>query len=144
MKKICRGCGKEEEHHGKGYCYNCYRKHSWKQKERPCKKCGRIMPLHAKGVCQGCYNTLFRLQYNKDWNYKNWHNISPDVYKKITKECTLCGFNKIVELHHLDENNKNNAEENLTGLCPNHHKMFHHMNFRQEILNMLKEKGRIN
>lgn len=141
MKQTCKGCGKEEEHHGKGYCYNCYRKYSWKPKKKSCKRCGRIMHIHARGVCPGCYNTIFRLQYNKDWNNKKKHNIDPILYKKITEKCVICGFNKVVDLHHLDENSKNNNEKNLIGLCPNHHKMFHNMDFRQEILDSLKEKS---
>ena len=141
MIKKCKGCGKNEEHHGKGYCYNCYRKYSWKPKKGICKKCGREKHIHAKGVCPGCYTTIFRLQYNKEWNHQKRHNIDIETYKKITKECIICGFNKVVDLHHLDENRDNNSRDNLTGLCPNHHKMFHHMGFRKEIVNLLKEKG---
>src|SRR3989344_3214951 len=132
MNKICKGCGQEKEHHGKGFCYNCYKKFSWEPKKGICKKCGREMPIHAKDVCPGCYTTIFRLQYNKDWNYKKYHNIEPELYKKITKSCLVCGFDKIVDLHHFDENRRNNNEQNLVGLCPNHHKMFHTIEFREE------------
>ena len=141
MIKVCKNCKKEEEHHAKGLCYNCYRKLSWKPKKKICKRCGREMPIHAKGVCPGCYTTIFSLQYNKDWNYKNRHNIDVTVYKKITQKCMICDFNKIIDLHHLDGNKENNSEDNLIGLCPNHHKMIHHMNFKQEVINLLKEKG---
>ena len=141
MIKKCKGCGKDDEHHAKGFCYNCYRKLAWKPKKKECEKCGRVMHIHAKGVCPGCYTTKFRLKYNKDWNYKNRHNIDPEIYKKITERCLICGFDKVVDLHHVDENSKNNSQNNLIGICPNHHKMFHHMNFRQEIIKLLKEKG---
>ena len=141
MIKKCKGCGKEEEHHGKGYCYNCYRKFSWKPKKGICKICGREMPLHAKGFCPGCYTTIFRLQYNKNWNYTKRHNINLGSYKKITEKCVICGFDKIVDLHYLDENKNNNSEKNMIGLCPNHHKMIHLIEFRAEILPKLKEKG---
>ncbi|MBU2104282.1 MAG: 60S ribosomal export protein NMD3 [Nanoarchaeota archaeon] len=141
MIKKCKGCGKEEEHHGKGYCYNCYRKFSWKPKKAICKNCGREKHIHAKEVCPGCYTTIFRLQYNKDWNYKNRHNIDLITYKKITQKCFICDFDKIVDLHHLDENRENNSEENLIGLCPNHHKLIHMIEFKEEIIERLKEKG---
>jgi len=43
-----------------------------------------------------------------------------------------CGFHKIVDVHHVDENSKNNSKENLVYLCPNHHRMFH-SSYRNEI-----------
>ena len=140
MIKKCKSCGKEEEHHGKGFCYNCYRKFAWKPKKGICKICGREMPLHAKGICPGCYTTSFRLQYNKDWNYKKRHNIDVESYKRITEKCAICGFDKIVELHHLDSNKENNSEKNMIGLCPNHHKMIHTIEFREEVLQQLNKK----
>jgi hypothetical protein len=143
MNIVCKGCGKEKEHHGKGFCYNCYRKLSWLPQKKICKRCGREMPIHAKDVCPGCYTTLFRLQYNKDWNNEKRHNINVEICKNITKKCVICGFDKIVDLHHIDRNRKNNSKDNLIGLCPNHHKMIHHLQFKGEINNILKEKGQI-
>ncbi|MDO8468064.1 MAG: hypothetical protein Q7S56_03920 [Nanoarchaeota archaeon] len=99
------------------------------------------MPLHAKGLCDGCYNSVFHLDKNKAWNKKKLYGLDMDVYKKITSSCVLCEFNKIVDLHHLDENNKNNNLNNLVGLCPNHHKMLHDFRYRKEMLELLKEKG---
>ena len=140
MIKICKGCGKEEEHHGKGFCHNCYRKFAWKPKKGICKICGREMPLHAKGICPGCYTTTFRLQYNKDWNSQKRHNIPVEIYKKITERCIICEFDKIVDLHHLDGNRNNNSEKNMIGLCPNHHKMIHMIEFREEVLQQLNKQ----
>ena len=42
-----------------------------------------------------------------------------------SKECIVCGENKIVEVHHFDGNSKNNAPENLIPLCPTHHQYCH-------------------
>lgn len=95
----------------------------------------------AKGLCGGCYNTVFMLDYNKAWNHKKRHNINLEIYKEITKKCIICGFDKIVDLHHLDENKKNNSRDNLIGLCPNHHKMFHDIRYRKEMIKQLEEKG---
>lgn len=137
----CPGCGKEEEHHGKGYCYNCYKKFGWKRKKINCKRCGREIPNHAKGLCAGCYNFVFHLDKNKAWNQRNNFGLDYKKYKGLTKKCIICGFDKIVELHHLDENRQNNSEKNLVALCPNHHKMIHNFGFRKEIRNLLKQKG---
>lgn len=142
---ICKNCKKEKKISlsGKteGLCKVCYKKLLWKPKLIICKRCNREMPLHAKGMCNGCYNSVFHIDKVKMHNAKRYHNIDPLLYKEIIKECVICGFDKIVELHHVDKNHKNNTRENLTGLCPNHHKMIHHRNHRKEIYNILKEKG---
>lgn len=106
-----------------------------------CKRCGREKPMHALGYCAGCYNFVFHLEKNKAWNYKKWHNLDLETYNKLTKMCVICGFDKVVDLHHLDDNHKNNSEDNLVGLCPNHHKMLHDFKYRAEMLKILKEKG---
>ncbi len=139
--KKCENCGKETEMHSKNLCTTCYKKLLWKPKKQICKRCKREMVLHAKGLCPGCYNFVFHLEKNKKWNKEKYHGIGLEIYKKITKKCAICGFDKIVELHHLDENKKNNDKENLVGLCPNHHKMFHNSKFREEITKILRERG---
>jgi len=141
MLRVCNNCKKEKEHHAKGLCYYCYKKLYWKRKKTICKRCKRNMPHHAKGLCPGCYNFVFHLERIKAHSYKKYHNIDPNLYKKITKSCIICGFDKVVDLHHLDENRENNSEENLVGLCPNHHKMLHDFRYRKEIRVKLKEKG---
>jgi hypothetical protein len=138
---ICPNCKKETIKHAKDLCITCYKKQSWKPKVAKCKRCERILPLHAKNLCGGCYNFVFHLQKAKEYNNTKKHNISPELYKKVTSSCTLCSFDKIVELHHLDENSLNNQEENLIGLCPNHHKMFHDYRFKQEIIDSLVSRG---
>jgi ribosomal protein L37E len=138
---ICKNCGKEVIAHSKDLCTTCYKKILWQPKLTVCKRCGRERPHHAKGFCAGCYQSVFRLDENKAWNYQKDHKISVEEYKELTKKCIICGFDKVVELHHLDENKKNNSKENLIGLCPNHHKMLHNFKFRKEILEALEKKG---
>jgi len=99
------------------------------------------MSIHAKGLCAGCYNFVFHLDKTKALNYRKTHNIDIQTYKKITSECVICHFSKIVELHHLDKNKENNSEENLIGVCPNHHKMIHDFRYRKEMIDLLKQKG---
>lgn len=137
----CKNCGKMSMRHSRDLCVTCYKKLLWKPQKKICKRCKREMILHAKGLCPGCYNFVFHLETNKRQNIEKYHNLDLLIYEEKTKKCVLCGFNKIVELHHLDENRKNNSEENLVGLCPNHHKMFHTYQFKQEIIEALEEKG---
>ena len=137
----CPNCKKRTTKHAKGLCITCYKKTFWKPKKAICKRCGREMPIHAKGLCAGCYNFVFHLEKTKAGNYRKWHNIDLEIYKKVTKSCIICGFEKIVELHHLDENKQNSLGGNLIGLCPNHHKMIHNFKFKQGIQDLLREKG---
>ena len=67
--------------------------------------------------------------------------INIDLYKKVTERCILCGFDKVVDLHHLNEDKQDNSEKNLLGLCPNHHRMIHNFRNRAEMFNELKQKG---
>lgn len=123
--KQCPHCGDVTPWFTGKVCHNCYRKYKWVPKKKICPRCKRLKVMKARGHCGGCYNTVFMLQYQKDMNYRKYHNISPQLYKKITKSCIVCNFNKFVELHHIDCNRQNNSEDNMVGLCPNHHKMLH-------------------
>lgn len=52
--------------------------------------------------------------------------------KKIVGRCQVCGFNenvKILDVHHIDKNKKNNDPRNYIVLCPNCHAKVHRLNF---------------
>lgn len=137
----CKNCGKIKDHHSKGMCFNCYRKLLWKPKPIVCKHCKKERPHQAFGLCRSCHPKLTRYEKIKEFNYVKYHNIPLELYKEITKACMVCGFDKIINLHHLDHNRKNNTKNNLIGLCPNHHKMIHDYRFSQEIVGILMKKG---
>jgi len=137
----CLKCGETKEHQAKGMCFNCYRKFIWKPKLVSCKRCGNQRPNHAKGFCAGCYNFVFHLDKVKEFNQRKQNNLNMTVYKKITEKCIICGFDNVVDLHHLDQNKKNSSEKNLVGLCPNHHKMLHDFRYKEEMQGLLKQKG---
>lgn len=70
-------------------------------------------------------------------NRQEWWNSNAVSYKTIAlqhhaHECVICGFDKIVAIHHIDENKKNNHPHNLIPLCPNHHEMVH-SRYRNEV-----------
>ncbi len=138
---LCPKCKKIRIYFTGDICHNCYRKFIWKPKKQICKRCNRLMPIKAKGLCGGCYNFIYCLEEVKKSNRKKRYGVSEDLYREKTQKCFVCGFDKVVDLHHLDENNKNNSPENLLGLCPNHHKMLHDFRFRKEIRDKLEQKG---
>jgi hypothetical protein len=59
------------------------------------------------------------------WWDKNLSNYRTIAFKNWDKKCVVCGFDKIVAVHHIDENKQNNNPQNLIPLCPNHHEMVH-------------------
>lgn len=139
---ICKKCGKEKSIHTKdGWCNWCYRKTRWVRKLARGKRCERIIHLHAKGLCAGCYNSTFHIERVRFLNAKKLHNIDEETFKRLKEKCLICDFNKVVDIHHLDHNRKNNSEKNMVSLCPNHHKMIHSMKYQREIFNLLAQKG---
>ena len=143
--KQCINCKKEREisesGKSKGLCHYCYKKLLWKPKLIKCIRCERMLPMHAKGYCVGGYNSTFHIDKVKEHNARRAHNIGPALYRKLVKECTICSFDKIVDIHYLDHNHKNSSENNLVGLCPNHHKMLHSEKYQKEIFDILRVKG---
>ena len=99
------------------------------------------MPIHAKSLCPGCYNYVFHADKAKEYNKRKSHDIDLKTYKRVTEKCAICGFDKIVDIHHIDKNKKNNDSKNLVGLCPNHHRLIHNYRFRNEIWAELQKQG---
>lgn len=61
------------------------------------------------------------------------------AFRHHDKKCVVCGFDKIVAVHHFDHNNQNNDPKNLVPLCPNHHHMIHHPTYADEITKIVEE-----
>ena len=140
-KIICKECKRTMWEESKGMCATCCRKsRSWKPKIIICKKCKETKGHHGKGLCPNCYMKVFHPDYNRNYKIKRLYNITPELYNKITKCCFVCSFNKVVELHHLDKNHKNNNEDNLIGLCPNHHMMLHNPKYEKEVQKEINKK----
>ena len=95
-----------------------------------------------KTTCShSCSNTHFATSRNKPDRYTNYRTI---CFKSWKKECVVCGFDKVVEVHHLDHNHSNNDKHNLVPVCPNHHQMLHTSKWaeetRQEILKVVESR----
>ena len=98
---------------------------------KECPVCGT---MHSKGgvTCSyGCSNTYFRSGINnpnwKDDTYQTtcWHHHG--------KKCLVCGEEKIVAVHHVNEDHNDNRPENLVPLCPTHHQ-YVHSKYKDEVL----------
>jgi hypothetical protein len=70
-----------------------------------------------------CSNKLYRSGPNNGSWKDDYYRTTCFYYHK--KECVVCKESNIVEVHHLDENQKNNDPSNLIPLCPTHHQYWH-------------------
>lgn len=91
----------------------------------------------SKGTCsRACANKHFRSgEENGNWKGTRYQSVCFTQHKK---ECIICGENKIVAVHHFNENHDDDRIENLVPLCPTHHQ-YMHSRFKSEILQHVEE-----
>lgn len=99
--------------------------------EKSCKVCfatfkTRVGSPKEQHTCSyACSNTYFRSgENNGQWKAGNKH-YARICFMYHERRCIICGEERIVAVHHYDENRKNNAPENLIPICPTHHVYFH-------------------
>ena len=127
--KYCsRKCQYESRKDGKKVsCFICK-----KEIYRPLKQL--VHSRSKKYFCTKSCQTIWRnsiLHTGK--NHPNWKDGS-SIYRglmiknKITAICKHCGVDdrRVLLIHHIDENRKNNKLKNLTWLCHNCHFLIHH------------------
>lgn len=136
---ICSKCKKQGTHKAHNLCIKCYMK-QYKKPGITCKNCGRTREHGGYGFCKSCHMKLFHMDKILAFNAKIKFGLDFETWKKLKETpCMTCGFDKIVELHHIDENSKNNALKNLVTLCPNCHKLIHMYRYKKEMIEKLKE-----
>ncbi len=80
-------------------------------------------------------------------NHSNWKH-GKSAYRRILeatgieKICVMCKISdkRIIIVHHIDKNRKNNNLTNLTWLCNNCHYLVHHYGEEQIKLNLILKK----
>lgn len=89
----------------------------------------------SKGTCsRSCANTYFkRGENNGNWSGNVYQTICWQYHKK---ECVVCKEDKIVAVHHMNENHNDNRPENLVPLCPTHHQYFH-SRYKNEVIDIV-------
>lgn len=108
---------------------------------KTCKVCGKVYEWTGRKLTKAYEKSQFcsrscannRTEWWKD-NATDYRTIAFRHYKK---ECAICGFDKIVAVHHRDEDRSNNQISNLVPLCPNHHEMIHCKEHRDEVIGEL-------
>lgn len=87
----------------------------------------------GKFFCSKSCQTKWRNTEFVGSKHGNWRN-GEYVYKSIllrnnvSPQCKLCGLNdkRVLAVHHIDKNHKNNGIDNLAWLCHNCHHLVHH------------------
>ena len=133
IKLVCKFCGKQIASTSlKVHEANCYLN---PKNITLCPVCDEpIKNYRTATTCSyGCSNTLFRSgENNPNWKDDGDRGYRFVCFKYHKKECIVCGEDKIVAVHHFDENKSNNKPENLMPLCPTHH-VYWHSGYRPEI-----------
>lgn len=110
------------------YCSKeCSQKARITRIKKTCANCGKLVerpPFKLKQSISGnvfCSHSCSSI-YNNSLREKNSINTYRRVaFENYKHECAICGWNKderILEVHHIDENRKNNKLDNLIILCP--------------------------
>lgn len=73
------------------------------------------------------------LEWEKTHKNRSLIHYRTICFTEWKQECAICGFDKIISVHHLDEDHNNNDVKNLIPLCPNHHHMVHSKEYGEEI-----------
>jgi len=118
------------------------KKTKYKTVTKNCPVCGnefetKVGSKQEKTTCSySCSNSYFRSgSSNPNWKLESYRTTCFGYHKK---ECIICGENKIVAVHHYDENRKNNSPENLIPMCPTHHQ-YVHSRYKNEVKNKIDE-----
>ena len=116
--------------------------------EKICPVCGKVFEIKTyerdKTTCSySCSNTYFRSGKNNP-NYKDVSEYKDKQNKQLSKKyrklcfehhphkCVVCGEDRIVDVHHYDENRLNNKIFNFIPLCPTHHR-YYHSKYKKEV-----------
>lgn len=155
-KAVCKKCGESfnvkphwlEVGYGKYCSADCHHASMRTGKEVPCAICGKLTYKTQKALkgsksgkyfCSKSCQTLWRNQLYIGAAHKNF-KTGEFVYRanmeraKVPKICRLCKTEdyRVLAVHHLDKDRKNNKLENLLWLCHNCHFLVHHYEQERE------------
>lgn len=139
------------------YCSNiCAAKSRERGEERPCHFCGKISYKQKRDInrsksgflfCGKTCQTNWRNKYYSGDKHSNF-KFGLYTYRRALKnnsrkkECTLCKNEdlRVLAVHHIDKNRKNNKVENLSWLCHNcHHLIHHHKKEMERFMSKIKD-----
>lgn len=114
-----------------GFGKNVYKRHvATCTGKQICPVCNKEYVGKSKTCSYSCSNTFFRSgEQNPNWKETQYRTT---CWKHHDKKCLVCGEEKIVAVHHVNEDHDDNRPENLVPLCPTHHQ-YVHSRYRNEV-----------
>lgn len=117
--------------------------------KKTCEKCGNDYEIEGREKTKKIQNSKFcsrscanhrgtGLEWEKTHKSRSLKKYRTICFSKWEHSCAICGFDKIVTVHHIDENHNNNDLNNLIPLCPNHHHMVHSKTWGSEMKEKIK------
>ncbi len=98
----------------KGLCANCCKEPletAWL-----CKKCNIKQKIASKKCYYKNHEKYKKRNRENVWQ-RRFGGLRTEVIKRDSHSCQVCGYNKKIRIHHINENNKDNRLENLIVLC---------------------------
>ena len=123
-------------------CLNCGKKLTRNNIKKHVKACNRIPEMLICPECgisfekkygitcsYSCANRYF-IKGNRISRISDEKLIKQGRYREICfryhdKKCIICAEDRIVEVHHFNEDSSDHRPENLIPVCPTHHKYLH-------------------
>jgi rubredoxin len=105
--------------------------------EKPCERCGKLFVFSGRVNTRQFFNRRFCSNGCAKARDTHWRKHATH-YRTICKHnhnmtCIVCGFDKVIDVHHVDGNHDNNDYKNLVPLCPNHHQLFHSKKYKKDV-----------
>jgi hypothetical protein len=100
-------------------CASCNKEFVVKEREL-------LFPRRKIYFCtRNCANSIGGKAKSAKHHYDEVANYATVAWRHHKRECLVCGENRVVAAHHMDENHDNNDPQNLVPLCPTHHHYMH-------------------
>ena len=116
---------------------NNYNKHiSICEGKKICPVCSTEFVGKSTTCSYSCSNKHFRTgEDNGNWKQDTYQTT---CWLYHGKKCLICEEEKIVTVHHVNEDHSDNRPENLVPLCPTHHQ-YVHSRYRNEVQPIIEE-----
>ena len=113
-------------------CEKCEKPFSVKEREK-------LHPEKEKYFCsRSCANSTGGKAKAQKYHSDDVAYYRTVAFRHHEKKCVVCGENKIVAVHHLNENHEDNDPKNLLPICPTHHQYIH-SRYKCEIIDKVEE-----
>lgn len=93
-----------------------------------------LFDVSTKYYCsRSCANSVGGQAKQAKYLFDGKSSYRSICFRYHKKECVVCNFKDVVDVHHRDKDRTNNTVKNLVPLCPNHHRMVHLKKFKVSI-----------